>query len=58
MPGATRETEGAIRDLYRVIQLAICPADRAQLHRRIEQRFSLMLEAGLVQEVRRLLGEG
>ena len=49
---------GAIRDLYRVIQLAICPADRAQLHRRIEQRFSLMLEAGLVQEVRRLQARG
>ena len=49
---------GAIRDLYRVIQLAICPADRAQLHRLIEQRFSLMLEAGLVQEVRQLYARG
>ncbi|MCX2978978.1 tRNA (adenosine(37)-N6)-dimethylallyltransferase MiaA [Candidatus Marimicrobium litorale] len=49
---------GAIRELYRVIQLAICPADRAQLHRRIEQRFSLMLDAGLVQEVRQLQARG
>ncbi|MCP4211510.1 MAG: tRNA (adenosine(37)-N6)-dimethylallyltransferase MiaA [Halieaceae bacterium] len=49
---------GAIHDLYRVIQLAICPADRAQLHRRIEQRFSLMLDAGLVQEVRQLQARG
>ena len=49
---------GVIRDLYRVIQLAICPADRAQLHRRIEQRFSLMLEAGLLQEVRHSSARG
>lgn len=51
--------EGAItRDLYRVVQLALCPVDRAQLHRRIEQRFGLMLDAGLVEEVRELRARG
>ncbi len=32
---------------YRVVQLAICPADRAVLHRRIAARFEQMLAAGL-----------
>lgn len=53
-----QEDGAAIRDLYRVIQLAICPADRAQLHRLIEQRFRLMLDAGLLQEVRQLYARG
>lgn len=39
---------------YRVVQMAICPADRTVLHRRIERRFSLMMEAGLLAEVRAL----
>lgn len=34
--------------------LSLEPADRAWLHRRIEQRFDAMLEQGLVDEVRRL----
>jgi tRNA dimethylallyltransferase len=39
---------------YRVVQLAICPADRAELHRRIERRFRQMMDAGLLEEVHRL----
>lgn len=39
---------------YRVLQLAICPRERALLHRRIALRFTAMLDAGLVEEVRRL----
>lgn len=35
--------------------LVISPADRSQLHRRIEARWSRMLELGLVEEVERLL---
>lgn len=42
------------RDRYRVVQLAICPLERAYLHQRIAQRLALMLEAGLLEEVRRL----
>lgn len=34
--------------------LSLEPSDRAWLHRRIEQRFDLMLEQGLVDELRRL----
>ncbi len=37
-----------------VIQLAVAPLDRSELHRRIEQRFYGMVEDGLVEEVRRL----
>lgn len=39
---------------YEVIQLAIAPLDRAILHDRIERRFGLMLEQGLVAEVEAL----
>lgn len=36
---------------YRVLQLALIPADRSELHRRIAERFEQMLAAGLVEEV-------
>lgn len=39
---------------YRLLRLAVAPADRAVLHARIEQRFDAMLEQGLVEEVRAL----
>lgn len=41
-------------DRYRVVQLAICPVERALLHQRIAKRFELMMEAGLLAEVRSL----
>lgn len=37
------------------VHLVICPADRAELHRRIESRWAAMLQAGFVDEVRQLL---
>ncbi len=37
-----------------VVQLALAPLDRGELHRRIEQRFRLMVESGLVEEARAL----
>ncbi len=40
-----------------VLSLAVAPP-RAELHRRIEQRFHAMLDAGLVEEVRRLRQRG
>ena len=39
---------------YRVLQLALIPADRAVLHQRIAARFEAMLAEGLLDEVRRL----
>jgi tRNA dimethylallyltransferase len=39
---------------YRLLEIALVPSDRALLHRRIDQRFRAMIEAGLVDEVRRL----
>lgn len=39
---------------YRVLPLALVPSDRSVLHERIAQRFADMLEAGLVDEVKRL----
>lgn len=43
---------------YRIIQIAICPGDRAELHRRISLRFTQMMAAGLLDEVRILYGRG
>lgn len=42
------------RAQFRVVQMALCPADRAVLHARIEQRFRHMLAAGFLDEVRSL----
>ena len=36
---------------FRLLTLALVPGDRGALHRRIEQRFDAMLNAGLVEEV-------
>ena len=41
----------AARVHYRFVPLALVPAERAALHRRIEQRFDTMLAAGLVEEL-------
>ena len=41
-----------------LIKVALCFSDRAELHQRIEQRFDVMLEQGLEQEVRTLLDSG
>ncbi len=43
---------------YNIVQLAICPADRAVLHRRISRRFELMMAAGLLEEVAALHSRG
>ncbi|WP_445400728.1 tRNA (adenosine(37)-N6)-dimethylallyltransferase MiaA [Zobellella sp. An-6] len=43
---------------YKVLQFAIAPAQRAELHRRIAERFRLMLEQGFEQEVRALYQRG
>ena len=39
---------------FRLVQLALVPEDRGELHRRIETRFEAMLEHGLVEELRSL----
>jgi len=43
---------------FDILPLALMPRDRAQLHRRIEQRFDLMLASGFEEEVRRLWERG
>jgi tRNA dimethylallyltransferase len=43
---------------YRVLALAVAPAEREQLHARIHERFHLMLERGLVAEVDGLYRRG
>ena len=42
----------------RLQTIALLPAERAELHRRIEQRFDAMLAAGFLDEVRRLIARG
>ncbi len=43
---------------YRLLKLALIPEDRALLHARIESRFQSMLDAGFVEEVRKLRQRG
>ena len=43
---------------YRVLKLALIPADRAALHARIEDRFDAMLAQGFVAEVKQLRARG
>jgi tRNA dimethylallyltransferase len=43
---------------YRIVQIAICPEDRAVLHQRIAQRFERMMAAGFLEEVRQLHDRG
>ena len=43
---------------YRFIKLALVPSDRKILHERINQRFDLMLQNGLIEEVRALYERG
>ncbi|MEW5944132.1 MAG: tRNA (adenosine(37)-N6)-dimethylallyltransferase MiaA [Pseudomonadota bacterium] len=46
--------EDAVRLPYDVAAVALVPGDRAELHRRIAQRFDAMLRQGLIEEVRGL----
>lgn len=43
---------------YEVRQVAILPADRVQVHQRIEQRFRRMIDEGLLAEVEQLYQRG
>ncbi len=43
---------------WRVLKLALLPADRALLHQRIADRFDAMLDGGLLEEVQRLRARG
>ena len=43
---------------YQVLKLALMPSDRAVLHQRIEKRFDLMLQQGLIEEVKALRERG
>lgn len=43
---------------YRIIKLAVAPVDRTILHERIAQRFELMLQNGLIEEVETLRQRG
>ncbi len=49
-----RGRQAAQRCPFRVLKLVLAPQDRAVLHTRIAQRFSAMLAAGFLEEVREL----
>ena len=49
-----RGSSGSFLDLLDPIQVALVPAQRQLLHERLEQRLDVMLQAGLVEEVRHL----
>ncbi len=53
-----QEQQAEVRFPYDVVQLAIAPLDRKVLHERIERRFNIMMEQGLVAEVKGLHQRG
>ena len=53
-PLSALQGSGDDRPPYRFLRLALVPEPRAVLHRRIAERFSVMLDAGFVDEVRAL----
>jgi tRNA dimethylallyltransferase len=55
---ALQAAQGGDRMPYRAVKLVRAPSERSTLHRRIEQRFDLMLANGLEPEVRGLLARG
>ncbi len=62
-PASRLKAEGAggvppLGSEFEIRQMALLPRDRALLHRRIAERFYLMLELGLVEEVQRLRERG
>lgn len=56
---ALAQLQGTARPpALRLATIALLPADRAELHRRIERRFDAMLAAGLLDEVRAMMARG
>ena len=53
-----QERDGGQRLPYRVVKLARAPAERAELHERIAERFHRMLRQGFEEEVRGLVSRG
>ena len=53
-PLSELQAQSPQRPPWRLLKLVLLPADRAQLHARIAQRFDAMLAAGFLDEVRRL----
>lgn len=45
-----------LSERFNVLQIALIPSDRSQLHERIKIRFNTMIEKGLIDEVARLRG--
>lgn len=43
---------------YKILKIVVCPTERAELHRRIEQRFMQMLDEGFLDEVKSLRSGG
>ncbi|WP_455203329.1 tRNA (adenosine(37)-N6)-dimethylallyltransferase MiaA [Kaarinaea lacus] len=43
---------------FRFVKIALAPQERTELHKKIEQRFKLMLEMGLIEEVEALYRRG
>lgn len=50
--------EGGLLTAYDWRQIIVAPSDRSIIHRRIEQRFDKMIDAGLLAEVQGLIARG
>ncbi|HRQ65666.1 MAG TPA: tRNA (adenosine(37)-N6)-dimethylallyltransferase MiaA [Xanthomonadaceae bacterium] len=57
-PLSEQQRSQATRPGFRILKLVVDPGPRDGLHRRIEERLTLMLEQGFVEEVRALMARG
>lgn len=53
-----KQAEPPLANRFRILRVALMPKNRAHLHERIEQRYKLMLQQGLLEEVQRLKSRG
>lgn len=53
-PLSELQRKSGVRLPWRILKLALLPSERGGLHRRIAERFDAMLEAGFLNEVRKL----
>ncbi|MDA8781946.1 tRNA (adenosine(37)-N6)-dimethylallyltransferase MiaA [Porticoccaceae bacterium] len=58
MSSMQAESVGGLQDEYNIFQFSLIPQNRSLLHKRIEHRFHVMMEAGFEQEVLNLYQRG
>jgi len=50
--------EGGDKLPYQIVKIALIPAARSEIHRRVAQRFEVMMQSGFIEEVKTLRARG